>query len=32
MKLFRITADSEVETVVLIMGADPKPGDDITFA
>jgi hypothetical protein len=32
LKLFRITADSEVETVVLFMGADPKPGDDIAFA
>jgi len=28
----RITADSEMETVVLLMGADPKPANDLAFA
>jgi hypothetical protein len=31
-KSFRISADSELETVVLLMSADPEPRDDIAFA
>ena len=27
----QLTPDSEMKTVIVLMGADPKPGDDIAF-
>ncbi len=32
MFLARITANSEIETIIFLVGADPKPGDHIAVA